>query len=144
VRITLNQFQPNRSFLINEELQPADLDIDIGIMRFPTPLEVSVEAWKDADDLTVNVHVEGERKLSCSRCLEEMNNPFEKDFTLHYDIKGLEYVDIDQDVRDELILEHPIQALCRKDCRGLCPGCGVNLNVQQCRCGTSPAKENKK
>ena len=90
--------------------------------------------WKTGDDLTVNVHVEADRSFTCSKCLEEFNNVFEKDITLHYDIKGLDSVTIDQDVRDELILDHPIRVLCRPDCRGLCPYCGVNLNEERCDC----------
>ena len=31
-------------------------------------------------------------------------------------------------VRDALVLATPAQVLCREDCRGLCPECGVNLN----------------
>ena len=33
-----------------------------------------------------------------------------------------------------LILDHPMIYVCKKDCRGLCPHCGVNLNDTKCRC----------
>ncbi|MBI4432371.1 MAG: DUF177 domain-containing protein [Candidatus Omnitrophica bacterium] len=103
-------------------------------MHFPKPLYLKAEAWKSDNDLTVEAHVEGERAFTCSLCLEEFNNVFEKDITLHYDIKGLDSVSIDQDVRDEILLEHPIRVLCRPDCRGLCPYCGANLNTESCDC----------
>ena len=122
------------SVRLEEEIEPADLDIDIGVMRFAEPVRVSVEAWKSDDDLTVQVHVEGSRTFTCSLCLEEFNNPFEKEMTLHYDIKGLDGVSIDSDVREEIILDHPIRILCRPDCRGLCPTCGANLNQGPCDC----------
>lgn len=134
MKIILSQFQKNKSFVLEEEIDPRDLDLDIGVMRFPEKLYVRAEAWKDAEDLSVSVHVEGSRDFTCSLCLEEFNNLFEKDFTLHYDIKGLESVVIDQDVRDEIILEHPIRVLCRKDCKGLCSACGANLNTEKCKC----------
>ena len=134
MKIALNSFKNNNSLVLEEEINPEDLDIDIGIMHFPDPLRLKVEAWKSKDDLTVEAHVEGERNFTCSLCLEEFNNLFEKDFTLHYDIKGRDSVTIDQDVRDEILLEHPIRILCSPDCRGLCPFCGANLNNEICNC----------
>jgi uncharacterized protein len=35
---------------------------------------------------------------------------------------------------DVFLLELDTKNLCSDDCRGLCPGCGVNLNEGQCRC----------
>jgi uncharacterized protein len=136
VKIPLGGFKGDRSLVLEEELNPEDLDLDIGVMSFPDALTVKAEAWKSDDGLSVQVHVEGTRHFTCSLCLEEFNNLFEKDFSLHYDIKGLDSVTIDQDVRDEILMEHPIRVLCRPDCRGLCPFCGTNLNTDKCDCKT--------
>ena len=134
MQILLNQFKNSKSLVIQEELSPDDLDLDIGIMRFDEPLQVKAEAWKEGHNLTVQLHMEGERSFTCSLCLEEFNNLFEKDVTLHYDIKNLDSVTIDQEVRDEIILDHPIRILCKPDCRGLCAFCGANLNEDRCDC----------
>lgn len=37
-------------------------------------------------------------------------------------------------VRDAVVLELPLAPLCRDDCRGLCPHCGIDRNVEACRC----------
>lgn len=37
-------------------------------------------------------------------------------------------------LRDYLILTHPMQRLCKPDCKGLCPHCGVNRNMIACNC----------
>jgi uncharacterized protein len=37
-------------------------------------------------------------------------------------------------LRDYLILTHPMQCLCKPDCKGLCPHCGVNRNTTACNC----------
>ena len=134
MKIPLNKFKDNKSLILEEEVDPEDLDIDIGVMHFPETLHLKAEIWKSGDDLTVQAHLEGDRHFVCSLCLEEFNNLFEKDFTLHYDIKGLDSVSIDQDLREEIILDHPIPNLCKTDCRGLCPFCGTNLNDDQCDC----------
>ncbi len=134
MKIPLGNLKDNQSVVVQEEVVPEDLELDIGVMRFPENLELRAEAWKSKNDLTVQVHVEGVRSFTCSLCLEEFDNLFEKDFALHYDIKGLDSVTIDPDVRDELILENPIRILCRADCRGLCLFCGTNLNTDKCDC----------
>ena len=38
-------------------------------------------------------------------------------------------LDLDQPIREALSLAEPIALLCRPDCRGLCPACGVDLNT---------------
>lgn len=43
-------------------------------------------------------------------------------------------LDLSEAVREELILSVPSYVLCRDDCRGLCPGCGEDLNVGSCTC----------
>ena len=134
MKIALKELKHNKNIVLQDEISPEDLDIDIGIMHFPDPLELKVEAWKSDNDLTVQAHVEGQRTFTCSLCLEEFNNLFEKDIMLHYDINGLDSVTIDQDIRDEIILDHPIRILCKTDCRGLCPFCGTNLNEERCDC----------
>jgi hypothetical protein len=36
--------------------------------------------------------------------------------------------------REVIALLFPVQPLCREDCRGLCPHCGVDRNVETCSC----------
>lgn len=43
-------------------------------------------------------------------------------------------VDLDELARDAFILAMDTKFLCSEDCKGLCPGCGVNLNRESCRC----------
>ncbi len=40
----------------------------------------------------------------------------------------------DKAVADSIILDIPSRILCRKDCAGICPGCGKNLNEGKCKC----------
>ena len=37
-------------------------------------------------------------------------------------------LDVTDWAREAVALQFPTQVLCREDCRGLCPQCGVNLN----------------
>ena len=134
MKINLKNIKENKPLLLEEEIDAEELDLDIGVMSFPEAIQVKAEAWKTGENLTVQAHIEGERQFTCSLCLEEFNNLFEKDITLHYDIKGLDSVTLDPDIREEIILDHPIRILCRPDCRGLCAFCGTNLNEGSCDC----------
>jgi len=37
-------------------------------------------------------------------------------------------------VREQFILQHPMQPLCKEDCQGLCSLCGKNWNKGRCQC----------
>jgi len=36
--------------------------------------------------------------------------------------------------RDAILLDLPLAPLCREDCAGLCPYCGIDLNDETCDC----------
>jgi uncharacterized protein len=42
-------------------------------------------------------------------------------------------------VREVVLLDAPTAPLCRDDCRGLCPQCGIDRNVESCDCSAEPA-----
>ena len=43
-------------------------------------------------------------------------------------------VDLEPLARDAVLLGLPLAPLCSEDCRGLCPTCGANLNLERCAC----------
>lgn len=43
-------------------------------------------------------------------------------------------LDLAPEIRDDMLLSQPMHVLCRPDCKGLCPTCGVNRNLEQCDC----------
>ena len=42
---------------------------------------------------------------------------------------------------DAVVMDTPFVVLCKPDCRGLCPTCGINLNVEQCDCAARAEAE---
>ena len=92
---------------------------------------------------------------ACDRCLERTRYPLEASFDLYYQpmstIAREEEVGIDEaeseigfyedggieleDVlREQILLALPMQRICREDCRGICPQCGQNRNEAACNC----------
>ena len=79
------------------------------------------------------VHVASRYDTLCYRCLEDIKRDWTADFTLHFDIeKNMEFIVIDEDIRQEIILNLPTRILCEENCKGLCIDCGINLNKQEC------------
>lgn len=97
----------------------------------------------------------GEVARECGRCLCEFNESLaaevnvlfaddahEKDddpdvFPLAQGRSGAE-IDLRPAVREGWLLEVPVIAVCRPDCKGLCPSCGANLNQGTCMCARKP------
>ena len=46
-------------------------------------------------------------------------------------------IDLAPLLREQIILALPTRPLCDEHCKGLCPSCGVNLNLESCRCAAT-------
>ena len=99
--------------------------------------------------------VEAEIEVSCDRCLKPTPVAVKSEFDVSYDppdadeasenmelqpddlatsVYAGERLDVDELVREQLLLALPARSLCRAECQGLCPTCGVDLNEKKCDC----------
>ena len=98
---------------------------------------LSVEANLTRVDNTVIAHtvVSAEYGYQCARCLGDFQRRKSREFYFDYEIAGpMDIVDIGEDIRQEMILSISQRVLCSKDCKGMCAGCGMNLNTEKCKC----------
>ncbi|MBR1758901.1 MAG: DUF177 domain-containing protein [Lachnospiraceae bacterium] len=88
--------------------------------------------------------------IPCSRCLDDVTVAFPMEFDEEVDFQKTEaermedldeqvYIDgtnldVERLIYDEILLDFPLQTLCREDCKGICKVCGVNLNRETCSC----------
>ncbi len=72
----------------------------------------------------------------CGRCLEDIEFTLDAgELHLFFELEeNQEILEVDEELRAELLLALPMNPLCSDDCRGLCPVCGGNLNEKQCAC----------
>lgn len=93
--------------------------------------------------MTLRVTVSGTYVGTCDRCLEEAVIPLQSELKTVVTLSASEdesvyvengRIDLELTAYDALVLEVPLQILCREDCRGLCPSCGKNLNDGDCEC----------
>ena len=76
---------------------------------------------------------ETEKLTPLSAVIVEKNDDNADDPELFY-LDGDE-IDLSEILSTLFILDMDTKFLCREDCRGLCPRCGKNLNLGECRCG---------
>lgn len=129
---------------------PADDPLFEGVEARPVgPLLVDGKLRKTgSDEYFWNGHLRGSIVVGCRRCLTEVQHlldaPVRALFTADeaaledpeaYEIAPqARQIDLAQPVREELVLNTPGFALCREDCRGLCPTCGADRNTEPCSC----------
>ena len=123
---------------------------------FPNGVQVKGRIDKTEGRIVVSGTIAALVNVDCTRCLEpvelDMDFPFSsvyvhtEDFAsdkeneisgedLDIDVLSGETLDLAEVVREQLLLEMPVQVFCSEDCNGLCERCGANLNIAECGCG---------
>jgi len=137
MKIRLNQI-PSDGIVLEEKISPGELDLNTEDIKVYSPIKVKAEIYRISNAVTVNLLVSAQITTECGRCLKETNIDLNKIIKLNYQVDSQEqYLDLDQDIREELILEYPLRSLCKPDCKGLCPKCGKSLNEGGCSCGST-------
>jgi uncharacterized protein len=118
--------------------------------------EVSCEVHLDLNHKDVYLSGKAQTSLRpvCSRCLERYERalnvdlsitcsptakvPHGADYNQESD-EGVHYyrreqLNLSEIVREQVLLALPIKYLCNPACKGLCPGCGANLNEGEHAC----------
>lgn len=135
---------------------PGDLELDDEGARLVAPAEVSGSASRKGEEVRLRGSIKTEVELLCDRCLAPSRAPLEVDFDTRFipqasaagagdnvellaEDMGLaayegEAVDMDEVVREQILLALPSRRLCREDCAGLCQKCGADLNAGRCSC----------
>ncbi len=119
------------------------------LVEFISPLKLVAALKKASRGLTLRGEVKVEVKLRCSRCLKSFNYPLEfkadEVFALPEDLSHLPdeveafpihkgRIDLEPALKELIVLNLPFRPLCSEDCRGICPHCGKDLNVESCHC----------
>jgi uncharacterized protein len=112
------------------------------------PIELRVDVARMGNDLQIDGHFRTRLHGICDRCLVEFDRELRGEFralarrgnreahelgdqdgVLFYDGPLL---DLTSEVRDAILLQMPIQLICRDDCRGLCSVCGGQHTAAAC------------
>lgn len=110
---------------------------------FNDPVEINGSFEKKESYIEFNGNVNCDLKLQCSRCLGVFDEKFDVEIQEEFsktDSEGCFLIPSNGEIDlSEIIVENivgylPIQKRCSDNCKGLCPQCGTNLNLNQCDC----------
>jgi uncharacterized protein len=113
-------------------------------------------------EIRIQGHLKVRMATECDRCLEPAEFPIDSNFDLFYrpavkadygeeveidegeaeiafyEGGGIELKDV---LREFVLLSLPMQRICREDCQGICPICGLNRNLVNCGCEVKQVDE---
>jgi uncharacterized protein len=122
--------------------------------RVEEPIGVKVSYYRAGTELFFEGGLHATTTAICARCAEEFAAPSDRDFRfvlapksigfdddrnlrdedLEFSLYDGDQIDLSPLIREQFLLSLPTRPLCREDCRGLCPKCGINLNEGECSC----------
>lgn len=128
------------------ETPPNDIGLD---ERFDRQVNVLATLEKTSRQLLLRVELKTTGLFSCDRCLDEFRLEVQgsykiaylpvgdasvglEEFEVQYIHADTNVLDLGEDVRQYALLALPVKLLCREDCAGLCPVCGINKNRGVC------------
>lgn len=104
-------------------------------LECPHPLDYDLRAFLVSHGLLVQGLVATTARCRCDRCLTYFDLPLEDDDVCHfYEGEDEGYVDVTDDLREDLLIQLPNKSLCDAACKGICGICGQNLNIRACDC----------
>jgi uncharacterized protein len=124
--------------------------------RLVAEARVEGSASRKGQEVRLRGEIKTEVELLCDRCLAPARLPLAVEFDTSFIPQEVEAVkeenvelreedlllstyegdavDLDELVREQILLALPLRHLCREDCKGLCQKCGADLNAGDCTC----------
>jgi uncharacterized protein len=142
---------------VDIEIPADEFDLNSEGARLSSNVGLKAEIRSSSSITAVEGSIDTSAEIACTRCLERIAVPLTFDFAsrfvgaesfgssgehqlhgedLDYDAIEGETIDLNQVVREQLLLNLPQQVFCREDCHGLCEKCGANRNLIDCKCET--------
>ena len=126
------------------DISSDNLDFD-SVAGYESPLHASGLVFNEAGVLHLQGEVTADMLCICDRCGEEFESvkttrldaviaEEESDENPELFILDGDEIDLDDIVSSCFILDMETKFLCSEDCKGICSGCGVNLNYGTCQC----------
>ncbi|HSG00110.1 MAG TPA: YceD family protein [Vicinamibacterales bacterium] len=122
--------------------------------RFEASVDVEAEIYRHGTDVYFLGNLRSRVVNTCRRCAEEFEEPVAREFKFLIvkagggqdeeleDDTGLDHYEGDEIDLSPIVAEQALLALeglplCSEECKGLCAGCGANLNTETCTCARS-------
>lgn len=111
---------------------------DTEMVKFNQPVKYDLELSANVGGIVLNGRVSTKTACICGRCLNKFDDEINAKIYHFYEKNDSPELDISEDVRENLLLEIPMNPACDAECKGLCLKCGQDLNKKTCKCDNSP------
>lgn len=133
---------------LSEAVCPQNTDFS-----FPDPVHLDGILYKRGQNLQFVGESDVSVYLVCDRCGKSFPYPIQVHLDEYYsqqaqtpdqagerDIHSFSgnWIDLTPEFLQAVFLALPMKRLCKNDCKGICAGCGINLNNAVCSCGEKP------
>lgn len=137
--------QPGESFSARVEQAFAPEQYGGRQILFQSPVSLDFMYSFDGKAFMLSGQLQCTLSSFCAKCndmfSEELRIPFTERFVKgtvaneedSYAFDG-DTLELSQMAMDNLFLWLPMRSVCKEECKGLCPVCGINLNKAQCDC----------
>lgn len=129
-------------------------------IEFQGPVSAEIHLNRLGERVVVRGRITASLFFECDRCLEKYDQPVDSQFSVdlelldegttvaeetdhffHDEEMDMDFlhdseIDIVDILQQQILLAVPMKKLCSEKCRGICAGCGANLNVNACECKT--------
>lgn len=135
MKIEVEKIKKDQELRLEEEVLAKTWDLDSFDVKFVGSISFDCIFRRIGDEILVGVNVVTHRSITCSRCLADTTQAVKQEFELSYSATELgDYLEVDKDIREEILLNFPMKVLCKDNCKGICPVCKANLNLEKCKC----------
>ncbi len=137
------------SLVETASVSPAEVNLS-EYEEFRSPVGLIFNINKIGSEIYIRAEISTIASLVCDRCLEGYEWPLQDKIDIlcttdpglvkndqddvYLITAASKEVDITESIRQSLIIALPQKKLCQKKCKGLCPSCGINLNLEVCQC----------
>jgi uncharacterized protein len=137
-------------------VKPENVELEREDVAIKGDISLRGEAVKHAVDTEIKGVIAFAADVDCTRCLKPVPSSFLFDFDVDYvspehfpergdkelldnemmtDVSESGRVDLNELVREQILLNLPEQTLCTDECKGICEKCGADRNTEDCKCG---------
>ncbi len=154
MRIELDRLQETGDRFAHR-YEPEELLLDEEHARLTEPPEVEGRVQTSGREVRLKGTITARAEVDCDRCLKAVPVSVETEFDVTYvpeadyreseaaelqeedlslSVFDGETIDVDELVREQVLLALPPRMLCTEECKGLCPVCGADKNREDCAC----------
>ncbi len=154
---------PDEGLDLDFESKPAQINLKESEFRVSGLIHSRIRVEKAEETIILEGKTRGQLDLQCVRCIKPVAHPLDVSFRVFLEplseapsphsgqekeakeVRGGELdhqflsgdkILMDEVIREQVMLGVPAYPVCRDECRGLCPVCGINRNELTCSCPT--------